>query len=175
MSEAYPLNDTVKVIAIFRNQAKVPITTANGKVTIQRLSDGFYWNGASFALAATLLQMVKVGDGDTNSAGKWEYDYVSTSIPADDYLIEVTDGNSLAYNVPQVGEVTIGKGIIALVEIAAAGGKAYGDYDQTASTLTIYRYDDPTGVGTPLAVFDITDENGAPSGLNGRHFKMVPQ
>ena len=171
MTELYPLNDTVTILSIFRDQDKLPITTADGKVTIQRVADGLYWDGDSFETAATLLQMVKVGDGDTNSPGRWQYDFDTDGQDAALYLIVVTDGNSLAVNVPQQNDANVGDGIALMIEYASAGGVARGKYDATASTFTLYRSDDPT---TILQVFDVKDAAGDPAG-SGSRFEMVPQ
>ena len=170
MSDDYPLNSIVPIYAIFRNQAKQPITTADGKIVIQDPDTGLYWNGAAFAAAPTLLQMVKVGDGDANSPGKWEYLFDTDTLSGANYLVEISDGNALAYNVPQNGEVNVGTGIVNLIELAAAGGVSRTAYNSTTSVLTVYRYDDPAVI---VATFDMKDSSGSPAG-NNPFFDKVP-
>ena len=85
---SYPLNATVKVRVIFLKN-NVEITNADGKLTIQRLSDNQYFNPNlifpnQWAAAPFLIQMIEVSE--VNSPGRWSFDFDTTGYPKDTYL-----------------------------------------------------------------------------------------
>lgn len=83
--ERFQQGSTEKFTVIFRDSIGTPITNADGKIIIQRVSDRLYWDGANFVAGKTLLSMTE--PDETNSPGLWEYSY---TFPNSDESYNVT-------------------------------------------------------------------------------------
>ena len=163
----YATNATIPIQARLEDNLKVPITTAAGRVTIRRLSDDKYFNGATFDAAPTLLVMTEISEA--NSPGWWEFNFNTNGFPDDTYIFTVTDNNSLAANTPQIGESIVGDALTKAIEAAAAGGVGRVVYNAVTSQIKLYKWDDPAAV---LFTFNTKDSNGNPS-LNQPIFEKV--
>ena len=159
--ERYLLNENIKFQVIFVDVNNSPIITADGKITIRRLSDDLYFDGiSSFSASPTLIQMIKVSD--VNSPGWWKFNFDTDGLPSDTYIATVTDANSLGVNAPLIGESIVDDSLANAIEIAGAAAIGKATYNSTTSKLTLLSHIDQR----VLATLDIKDSLGNPAGNN---------
>jgi len=161
----YATGSVIGIETLFLDQLKVPIITADGKITVRRLSDDLYFDGTftagvpNFIATPTLLSMSKVGDAD--SPGWWKFDFDTSKLSSDDYVFTITDANALAKNVPQLSKAIVGDLLALAIESGAAGAVGKVVYNEETSILDLYEWDDST---TIFKSFDMKDINGSPAG-----------
>lgn len=87
-------NSTRRIYAHLRTSATANLTGASPTVTIKRKSDGYFWNGSTFAALAASEFMTQLDA--TNCAGVYYYDF---AIPNDheEYLIWIDGTASATY------------------------------------------------------------------------------
>lgn len=170
---SYPLNAIVDIRVIFLKDV-VPITNADGELTIQRLSDNLYFNPNlvfpnQWIAAPFLIDMTEINE--TNSPGRWLFLFNTNGYPKDTYIPVATDANFEADNVPLAGEAIVGEGLAEATEFAAAGAVGKAEYNSTTSETKLSNWQDPN---TVVKTFDNQLENGDPAGTS-EPSKKIPQ
>ena len=167
----YATNAIIPVQSLFVDITNTPITNGDARVTIRRVSDDRYFDGVSaFAPAVTLIAMAKVDGTDLISPGWWEFNFNTNGFAEDTYIFTVTDANGFAQNTPQTKSEVVSDALARAIEAAAAGGVGRAVYNAAASTLTLYKWDDPA---TILIVFNAKNPQGDPAG-SGEIFEKIP-
>ena len=168
-SVRYANKETIDVFTIFRDTDKVEITNATGEIAILRTSNNEYWDGDSWETAPTQLSMTEVSEA--NSPGLWKFSFDTSTFSPDSYLFFITDASGNAANSPQDASAIVGDALVVIAEQSAAGVMGRVVYDSSASTITLYKFDDPN---TILQVFDAEDVTSNPASVN-RMFEKIPQ
>lgn len=154
----------------FTDGAKVPIITAVGQYTAQRISDKKYWKGTvptGWQDAPFQNAMTKIDD--TDSPGLWELVFTTSAESADSYLFVITDSSGNAENVPAEAKAIVGDMLALFQEWAAAGAIGKAEYNSSTSVLTLTFVN-----GTDTLLFDMKDAVGNPAGSSA-FFQKVPQ
>ncbi len=167
MSSQYADKSIVDIQTLFRDINKNPITTAVGKITVQRLDNKQYLQLGllTFGAAPVLLDMTKISD--VNSPGLWEFLLDTSTFPPLNYLFITSDENAIpanrAANSPQTASVRVGDKLSNATEAGASAAKGKATYDPVTSIETLYKHDDSA---TIEQAFNKKDQAGNPAKFN---------
>jgi len=171
--KSYPLDETISIRVLFLKN-RLPITNAIGNLTIQRLTDNLYFNPTllpadPWQIAPFSILMNEISE--TNSPGRWNFDFNTTGFVQDTYLFVVDDSAAQADNTPLGGEAIVGEGLAEATEFAASGAVGKAEYNSTTSETKLSSWQDPNKV---VKTFDNQLENGDPAETD-QPAKKIPQ
>jgi len=96
--------ERIRITAL--NVSGTGVTGATVALSIRRDSDGYHWNGTSFQSGYTTLSMTALDA--TNHPGKYYYDFNTSGLSDDTYLLYASTVTASVANAPWQGELKVG-------------------------------------------------------------------